>query len=140
MPSETTSRYPVVPAIIFLFILLALMILPEVVRLLLDRRLESRLSRPVTIRDVDLNLITGRARISNLVIGSDNQTQPFLSLATLDLHFSPRALFQNKEVVIDSLVAKRPKLYIERTASKEWKVPKRRLPNSNGRKNGTGVA
>jgi outer membrane protein OmpA-like peptidoglycan-associated protein len=114
------------------------MILPELIRLLIDRRLENRLGRPVAIGDVDLNLITGRARISNLVISSKDQAQPFLFLPALDLHFSPRTLFQKKEVVIDSLVAKGPKLYLERTASREWKVPKRRLPYSNGRRNGTG--
>jgi len=138
MPSEPTSRYPIVPAFIFLFFLLALMILPEVVRMLIDRRLENRLARPVAIRDVDLNLITGRARISNLVISSKDQAKPLLFLPTLDLHFSPRTLFQKKEVVFDSLVAKGPKLYLERTASRGWKVPKRRLPDSNGRRNGTG--
>ena len=114
------------------------MILPELIRLLIDRRLENRLGRPVAIGDVDLNLITGRARISNLVISSKDQAQPFLFLPALDLHFSPRTLFQKKEVVIDSLVAKGPKLYLERTASREWKVPKRRLPYSNGKRNGTG--
>ncbi len=110
MPSEPTSRYPIVPAFIFLFFLLALMILPEVVRMLIDRRLENRLARPVAIRDVDLNLITGRARISNLVISSKDQAKPLLFLPTLDLHFSPLTLFQKKEVVIDSLVATGPKL------------------------------
>ncbi len=137
MPSKPTSRYPIVPAFIFLFFLLALMMLPEVIRLLIDRQLENRLGRPVAIRDVDLNLITGRARITNLVISSKDQTQPFLFLPALDLHFSPRTLFQKKEVVIDSIVAKGPKLYIERTASREWKIPRRRLPNSNGKRNGT---
>ena len=137
MPSKPTFRYPIVPAFIFLFFLLALMMLPEVIRLLMDRRLESQLATPVTIRDVDLNLITGQARISNLVISSNDQTQPFLLLPTLDLHFSPRTLFKKKEVAIDSIVAKSPKLYLERTASWEWKVPKGRLPNSNGKRNGT---
>jgi len=138
MPSEPTSRYPIVPAFIFLFFLLALLVLPEVIRFLIDRRLENRLGRPVAIRDVDLNLITGQARISNLVISSKDQAQPFLILPALDLHFSPRTLFQKKEVVIDSLIAKGPKLYLERTASRKWKVPNRRLPNSNAKRNGTG--
>ena len=138
MPSEPTSRYPIVPAFIFLFFLLALMILPEVIRLLIDRQLENRLARPVAIKDIDLNLITGRARISNLVISSKDQAQPFFFLPALDLHFSPRTLFQKKELVIDSLVAKGPKLYLERTASREWKVPKPRLPDSKGKRSETG--
>ncbi len=138
MRSEPTSRYPIVPAFVFLGLLLALMILPEVIRVFLDRRLEKRFAQPVAIRDVDLNLITGRARISNLVIGSRDQGHPFLIVPALDMHFSPRTLFEKKEVVIDSLVANRPKIVFERTASREWKVPRRRVNSSNGNRNGNG--
>ncbi len=78
MPSEQSRRYPVVPGLIFLLILLGLLILPEVMRRLAIQQLQAGLAAPVAITDVDLNLFTGRARFTDLVVGSKDKTHPFL--------------------------------------------------------------
>ena len=126
MPSEQSRRYPVVPGLIFLLILLGLLILPEVMRRLAIQQLQAGLAAPVAITDVDLNLFTGRARFTDLVVGSKDKTQPILHLSTLDLHFSRRALLQG-EVIIYTATASRPELYLERTGLTPLKVVLRQL-------------
>lgn len=126
MPSEQSRRYPVVPGLIFLLILLGLLILPEVMRRLAIQQLQAGLATPVAITDVDLNLFTGRARFTDLVVSSKDETQPILHLSTLDLHFSRRALLQG-EVIIYTATASRPELYLERTGLTPLKVVLRQL-------------
>ncbi len=120
MISTQSQRYPVVPGILFLLLLLALLILPEVARRLAVRQLQASLLTPVTIRDVDLNLITGKARISGLVIGSKDGKRSILKLPRLDLHFSRLALFQ-KEIIIHRAIASGAEVELERTGLIQWK-------------------
>ncbi len=121
MSSDQPHQYPIVPGLIFLLFLLGLLILPEVVRLLVVPRLQARLTTPIVIKDLDLNLVTGKARVSNLVFGSKHQ--PILYLPMLDLNFSRRALL-DKELIIHTAVASRPELYLEKTGPDQWKLPR----------------
>ena len=118
--STQPHRYPVVPGILFLLLLLALLILPEAARRLVIQQLEASLEVPVSIRDVDLNLITGRARISGLVIGSKNGAPPILDLPRLDLHFKQRLLLE-KQIIIERVIATGARVNLERTGLVEYK-------------------
>jgi hypothetical protein len=69
--SHRPGHYPAGPGLVFLFVVLPLLLLPEVVRHVAVQRLDALIPAPVTIRDVDLNLFTGRAQISDLVISGD---------------------------------------------------------------------
>jgi len=114
MNSTHQQRYPVVPGILFLLLLLALLALPEAVRRLAVRELENSLQSPVSIMDVDLNLMTGNARISGLVIGAKNGPQPILELASLDLEFALRPLL-DKQIIIRRVTATGARVHLERT-------------------------
>lgn len=101
--------------LIFLMVTVGIVLLPEVLRWAAVRRLQARITVPVQIKDVDLNVFTGRARVSNLVIG-ERGNRPILQLPKLDLRFSRRALLRGK-VVLRGLVFHQPQLFIERTGS-----------------------
>jgi hypothetical protein len=106
--------------VLVLIALGGLLLLPEVLRWAAVRRLQARITAPVQIKDVDLNVFTGRARVSNLVIG-EGGSRPILKLPKLDLRFSRRALLWG-QVVLRGLVFHQPQLFIERTGSGRLKV------------------
>lgn len=117
--SDRPRHYPAGPGLVFLFVVLPLLLLPEVVRHMLVQDLGALIPAPVAIRDVDLNLFTGRAQVSDLVIGGD--TTAILSVPILDLQFSRRALFR-RQMVIHTATAHQPTLRLERTGTRRWNV------------------
>ncbi|MFQ5521625.1 MAG: DUF748 domain-containing protein, partial [Candidatus Methylomirabilia bacterium] len=96
-----------------LLLMIGLALLPEVVRHIVVRELEPWLTAPVRIEDVDVNIFTGHARVSNLVIGGANGSLPILKLPQVDLGLSQRALLGG-DVVVHSVTLRRPQLFIER--------------------------
>lgn len=104
----------------FLMVTVGIVLLPEVLRWAVVRRLQARITVPVQIKDVDFNVFTGRARVSNLVIG-ESGSRPILKLPKLDLRFSRRALLRG-QVVLRGLVFHQPQLFIERTGSGRMNV------------------
>lgn len=120
MTSTQPRNYPIIPGLFFLLLLLALLVLPEVARRMAIRYLQTSLQAPVSIRDIDLNLLTGKARISDLVIGSKDGNPPILELPRLDLHFFRRPLLQ-KEIIIHSAIATGARVQLERTGLIQWK-------------------
>ena len=96
-----------------LLFMIGIALLPEVARHLVVRELESQIAAPVRIQDVDVNIFTGHARVSNLLIGGANGSLPILQLPRVDLGLSQRALLRG-EVVVRSLTLRRPHLVIER--------------------------
>lgn len=120
--SQRPGRYPAGPGLVFLFVVLPLLLLPEVVRHVAVQRLDALIPAPVAIRDVDLNLFTGRAQVSDLVIGGEG-TETILRVPTLDLQFSRRALL-HRQMVLHTVAAHQPTLRLERTGNHRWNVTK----------------
>jgi uncharacterized protein involved in outer membrane biogenesis len=94
-------------------IALALWFLPEAARRIGVGRLASLVDAPVQIEDVDLNLFTRRARITNLSIGSPEGGRPLLHLPRIDVNFSLIPLFRGL-VVLRSISFFQPRAFVER--------------------------
>ncbi|MFQ5988622.1 MAG: DUF748 domain-containing protein [Candidatus Methylomirabilales bacterium] len=118
--SHRPRHYPAGPGLVFLFVVLPLLLLPEVVRHVAVQHLDALIPAPVAIRDVDLNLFTGRAQVSDLVIGGDGN-EAILLVPTLDLQFSRRALLR-RQMVLHTVTARQPMLRLERTGTRRWNV------------------
>lgn len=121
VPENHPSRYPAWPGLVFLFLLLPLILLPELARREAVRHLESRLNVSVAIRDVDLNPFTGRAQIKDLVIGGDRGGQPVLRVPVLDLTLDRDALLR-RDVIIHRVTAHHLALHLERTGPTHWNI------------------
>lgn len=121
VPSSHPSRYPAWPGLVFLFLILPLILAPEYARREAVRQLETRINAPVSIRDVDLNPFTGRARIHDLVIGGDGGSDPILRVPTLDVTLDRDALL-GRDVIIHRVTAHRLALHLERTGSTTWNI------------------
>jgi outer membrane protein OmpA-like peptidoglycan-associated protein len=120
-PSSYPSRYPAWPALVFLFVFLPLLLMPEFARREAVRHLETRINAPVAIGDVDLNPFTGRAQIKDLVIGGDHGSEPVLRVPVLDLALDRDALF-NRDVIIHQVTAHQLVLHLERTGATTWNI------------------
>lgn len=97
--------------VIVLVALIGLLLLPEVLRWATVRRLQTRIAAPVQIKDVDFNIFTGRARVSNLVIGV-NPNRPIVRLPQINFRVSRRALVRG-QIVFRNLVFHGTQLLIE---------------------------
>lgn len=120
-PAYHPSRYPAWPALVLLFMLIPLLVLPELARREIVRHLEARIDTPVTIRDVDLNPFTGHARIKDLVIEGDGGSSPALRVPVLDLTLDRDALL-NHDLIIHRVTAYRLALHLERTGPTRWNI------------------
>lgn len=118
-PSDHPRRYPAGPGVVFLLALLVLFLVPEVVRREAARRLEAQINAPVAIADVDLNFLTGKARVWGLVIGGGRQA--VLRVPSLELTFSRRALLR-REVVVHRVTVRQPALTLVRTGPTRWNI------------------
>ncbi|MFQ5802914.1 MAG: DUF748 domain-containing protein [Candidatus Methylomirabilales bacterium] len=118
--SHRPGHYPAGPGLVFLFVVLPLLLLPVVVRHVAVQRLDALIPAPVAIGDVDLNLFSGTAQVSDLVIGGDG-TETILRVPTLDLQFSRRALL-HRQMIIHTVMARQPTLRLERTGNRRWNV------------------
>lgn len=87
MAYRPSRRLVISTAVILALVGVFIVILPEVSRRLAINRLQSVLTVPVAIEDVDVNLFTGRAAVENPVIGADDP-RPILTLAAWRLIFS----------------------------------------------------
>ncbi len=121
VPSDHPQRYPAGPGLVFLLVVLVLSLVPEVVRREAVRRLEVQINAPVAIADVDLNYLTGKARVSGLVIGGGRQA--VLRVPSLELTFSRRALLR-REVIVHRVTARQPELTLVRTGPTRWNIDK----------------
>jgi hypothetical protein len=100
MRFRPSRRFFVLATLILVFVLATLgglLLLPEVLRWATVRRLQHRIAAPVQIKDVDFNIFTGRARVSNLTIGA-SASRPILRLPKLDFQVSRRALLRGRIV------------------------------------------
>ncbi|MGB7952044.1 MAG: hypothetical protein WCH75_30515, partial [Candidatus Binatia bacterium] len=112
---------------------LALVLLPEWVRYYSLKQLRSNLETQVSIGDVDLNLFTGRAKVSDLVIGGRSQNQPpILRLPRLEIDYSLFELLQGR-VHLDRVRLIGPDAFLERTGPARFNVMALAKPSESGR-------
>ncbi|MGH7263887.1 MAG: DUF748 domain-containing protein, partial [Candidatus Rokuibacteriota bacterium] len=104
-----------------LAIVVAAVVLPGVVRRAAEERLQAALTVPARIGKVDLNLFTGRARFSDIVVEGARGEPPILRLAALDVGVSYRALLRGA-VVLPYLTFHDPRLLVERTGPESINV------------------
>ncbi len=116
MRFRPSRRVLIVTGLALVTIVLLLLFLPELARRAAVVELRGRIAALVHIEDVDLNLFTGRGKVSNLVISSGDDGHPILQLPTLDFRISRLAALRG-ELVLNSLRFRRPRLFIERTKS-----------------------
>lgn len=118
------SRRLIISTTIILFLIGAfILVLPEIVRRVAVDRLESFLTVPVSIGDIDVNLFSGRAQIENLVIGTDNKPRPILSLPAATIEFSRSALLRG-EIDFADVALQNPELLIERLGPDSYNIVK----------------
>ncbi|HXV80483.1 MAG TPA: DUF748 domain-containing protein [Candidatus Binatia bacterium] len=110
---------------------LGLVLLPELVRYLSLRQLRDNLKAQVSIEDVDLNLFTGRAQVSNLVIGGSKTEPPILRLPSLEIRYSLLGLLQRR-IQLDSVRLIQPELFLERTGPASFNLTGLARPVANG--------
>jgi uncharacterized protein involved in outer membrane biogenesis len=112
---------------------LALVLLPEWVRYYSLKQLRSNLETQVSIGDVDLNLFTGRAKVSDLVIGGRSPNQPpILRLPRLEIDYSLFELLQGR-VHLDQVRLFGADAFLERTGPARFNVMALAKPSENGR-------
>ncbi len=121
VPSDHPQRYPVWPGLVFLFVVLPLLFAPELARREAVRQLEARINSPVSIGDIDLNPITGQARIWDLVIVGDGSFEPVLRVPALDVTLDRDALYR-REIIIHRMTAHGLALHLERIGPTRWNV------------------
>ncbi|HZD41097.1 MAG TPA: DUF748 domain-containing protein [Terriglobales bacterium] len=101
-------------ALFALLVGIFILVLPEIVRRVALSRIERVVTVPVSIADIDLNVFTGKAVVSKLVIGAKSP-HPIMRLPRLTLHFSPLSVLFGP-TVIDNMHLIRPQIYLQRTA------------------------
>ena len=125
-------------AAVAVVVLLVALAGPELLRRLALRRLEGMFAAPVRIEDVDANVLTGRARVTGLVIGGGPGQPEILRLPTLDLDVSYRALARG-EIRLDSVTVHAPRLHVERERDGGFNVLRVWRPTSGGTRAGVSI-
>jgi uncharacterized protein involved in outer membrane biogenesis len=135
MAHRPSRRLVITTGVIVCLIGAFIVVLPEIIRRVAVNRLENFFTVPVSIKDVDVNLFTGRAAIENLVIGG-KQPPPILSLSAADIEFSRTALLSGK-VMFSNMLLQQPELLIERVGPNTYNIVKalrtsEKAPQENG--------
>ncbi len=124
----------IVTSVIVTLAVAFVLLLPEIVRRVATNRLGNRITMPVGIADVDINLFTGRAHVENFIIGAVDR--PILSVPAFSLSFSPTALFTGR-IDVERLVLQNPALAVERIAPDRYNLVEIVKPPSAGNDGGT---
>lgn len=120
MAYRPSRRLIISTAVILALIGAFILILPEVVRRVAVNRLQSALTVPVGIGDVDINLFTGRATIESLIIGRDDP-RPIVSLPAMAVGFSRSGLLRG-QINLQTIVLRNPQLILERLGADSYNI------------------
>jgi hypothetical protein len=123
-------------AVLAIFLLVGIAVLPEVARRIAVNRLQTRLTVPVQIADVDLNLFTGKLRIENLIIGP-NRARPILNLPLASIDFSRLALLTGN-IDLHAISLHNPGVVIERLDPATYNLMQALRPADSSRQTGAG--
>jgi uncharacterized protein involved in outer membrane biogenesis len=105
--------------IIVTLAVVAILVLPEIVRRAASDRLGKMIAAPVSIGDVDLNLFTGRAHVDDFVIGDPEN--PILYFPEISMAFSRTALLTGR-IDLAELIMQKPAVTIERIAADRYNI------------------
>ncbi len=114
-------------AIVVVLIIIVVLVLPHLIdvnqyRGQIQSELQQRLNRPVQLGELSLGLFPVRIEASNVVIGEDpsfHSNVPFAQVGELDVSVKFFPLL-SKNVEIESLELKRPKIELIRSAQGVW--------------------
>jgi hypothetical protein len=118
MGYHPSRRVVISAAVILTFVAAFIVILPEAARRLAIHRLQSALTVPVAIEDVDINLFTGRAAVKNLIIGA-REPRPILSVPLVSVVFSRVAVLTGN-IQLQRIFIGDPRLVIERVGRAKY--------------------
>ena len=105
-------RIGIVAAVLLVLIAGIVLATPELVRRRLVAGIEARVVEPVSIDDVDLNLLTGRVRVTGLRVGA--QAAPLLRVPIVDTELRYWPLLHG-QTVLGYLTLHQPELHLVRT-------------------------
>jgi uncharacterized protein involved in outer membrane biogenesis len=136
LPSLPARRLWLIVAVVAaggvaLVLLLASLLLPDLVRRAAVDKLRAQVTAPVRIEKVSLNIFTGRARVTDIVIGGEDGGQPILKIPALDLALSYRALLRGAARV-RYLTFHDPRLFVERTGPESVNIVQILKPSEGG--------
>jgi uncharacterized protein involved in outer membrane biogenesis/outer membrane protein OmpA-like peptidoglycan-associated protein len=120
MGYRPSRRLIISTAVVATLLVAFILIFPEVVRHVAINRLQSVLTVPVKIDDVDINLFTGRAAVEGLTVGA-SRPRPILSLPALAIEFSRPSLLTG-QINLHRIVLQQPEVVIERLGPKNYNV------------------
>ncbi len=114
-------------AVIVVIIVIVILVLPHIIdvnqyRAQIQSELQQRLNRPVQLGELSLGVFPVRIEANNVVIGEDpsfHSTTPFAQVAELDVSVKLFPLL-SKNVEIESLNLKRPKIELIHNAQGVW--------------------
>src|SRR4051794_15579574 len=121
------KKLAIVVVVIIVVIVGLLLALPHIVdvnqyRGQIQSQLQQRLGRPVQLGELSLGVFPVRVEANNVTIGEDpnfHSTAPFAQVSQLDVSVKLLPLL-SKNVEIDSLELKRPKIELIRSAQGAW--------------------
>jgi len=120
---------------VVLVAIVCLVAAPELIRRHLVAGIAARVTEPVSIDDVDVNLLTGRARVTGLRVGTGQD--PLLQVPTLDIELRYWPLLRG-QTVLGYLTLHEPELRLVRTGPAAFNVVEAWRP-SEGAPGGAGA-
>jgi hypothetical protein len=121
----------VTAGVVVAILALGSIVLPGLVRRAAVERLQAMVTVPVGIDRVRLNLFTGHARATGIVIGGAAGTPAILRIPALDVGVSYRALLGG-QARVTYLVAHGPAVFVERTGPESVNVIQILKPRAGG--------
>src|SRR2546425_830646 len=91
-----------------------------VVRRVAVGQLAALTGRAVALRDVELNLFTGRVALNRFRLAQRDSTEPALEIERLDVRVAPLSLLSRENVRVVELTVMRPKIYVTRLAADRY--------------------
>jgi hypothetical protein len=116
----------------------ALVALPEILRFLAVRQLESTLGREASIGDIDFNPFTGWIHVTDLSVRSSTTAEPLVRVDRIDGNLRVLRLFTGR-VVFQEATITRPELRIIRTGPAEFNVSDLARPDASPEPGGPGL-
>ena len=100
-------------------VVFVVLVLPLVVRRVAVGQLAALTGRAVALRDVELNLFTGRVALNRFRLAQRDSTEPALEIERLDVRVAPLSLVRENVRVVE-LTVTRPKIYVTRLAADRY--------------------
>ena len=121
MPAWSRRRLvlAVAAAAALVLVVFVLVVLPLVVRRVAVSQVAALTGRAVALRDVELNLFTGRVALNRFRLAQRDSAEPALEIERLEVRVAPLSLVRENVRVVE-LTVTRPKVYVTRLAADRY--------------------